>query len=437
MSPKSRSRRRDRRPSDRRRAQRRSAAPNQRGDQTAAFVSDVLEASEQLTTMTSPLEVEAFVSSVVSAWWNQGEHAGYGPTLVARAQQAATPAASALLRGLAVIAEPGLDAAARTALDNLSSGDHPAPAWVETVGQALVRECFTVDDELGDASQLILTYAYADEPAHALVVLVDHNLGGIATDTWVTDAGPLMEKVRRTAVENPGLLLSDADAADLRPLLFEAMTATDQAVEPPVSDNFPQLRALARARIRALPEGGTPRAVPEWSEQDQHELVAEFVASPEAAALPDDVGARGEALEAIAVEWVAYGCEHDRGRPLRVSPAKLEVFLLGWLPMTGLLDKGFASHMPAVLPAWVRFAARRTGLSTEALTETLTAADTFAPQFVEAYDDPERWGPARVAVESMLADIDPDRDDADEVFARRMFALPEIPGPDFDADDES
>ncbi|MEQ4205667.1 hypothetical protein [Actinopolymorpha sp. B9G3] len=438
MSPKSRGRRRDqRRPTDRRRAQRRTAASSERVDQTAAFVSQVLQAAAQLTTLTSPLEAEAFASSVAGAWWQQSGNAAYGPTLVARAQQAATPEAAALLHGLAAVTEPGLDAAARAALDDLAKHDLPAPAWATTVGRAQVRECFTVDDELGDASQVILSYSYADEPAHAVVVLVDHNLGGIAKDIWVTDAVPLVERVRATAAEDPGVLLADADPAALRPLLADAMAATDQAVEPPVSDNFPQLRALLLARVRALPDGGTRPDVPAWSEQDQHDLVAEFVSSPEAAALAEEADARSDALEAIALELVAYGSEHDRGRPLRVSPTKLEVFLLGWLPMTGLLDRGFASHMPAVLPAWVRFAARRTSLSAEPLAETLTAAETFAPQFVEAYDDPDRWGPARVAVESMLADIDPERDDADEVFARRMFALPEIPGPDFDADDES
>jgi hypothetical protein len=444
MSPKSRGRRRgQRRPADRRRAQRRAAATSEQGNQ-AAFVAQVLQAAGQLTTVTSPLEAEAFASSVVGSWWQHSEHAAYGSALVARAQQVATPESAALLHGLAAVAEPGLDAASRAALDALAPLDLPAPMWATTVGNADIRECFTVDDELGDASQVILCCAYADEPAHAVVVLVDHNLGGIAKDIWVADAAPLLEKVRATAADDPGLALADADPAAVRPVLADALAATDQAVEPPVSDNFPQLRALLLSRVRALPDGGTRPEVPPWPEEEQQDLVAEFVSSPEAAAAlsepddaPEQAGRQREALKAIAVELVAYGSEHDRGRPLRVSPSKLEVFCLGWLPMTGLLDKAFASQMPTVLPAWVRFAARRTGLSAEPLAETLTAAETFAPQFVEAYDDPDRWGPARVAVESMLADIDPDRDDADEAFARRMFALPQIPGPDFDADDES
>jgi len=393
-------------------------------------VTDVLRASDQLRTMTSPLDAEAFTSSVVGTWWQQPAADAFGPALVSRAHLEADPAAAALLHGLAAIADPPLAAAARDALDDLAARGFAPPAWADSIGRARLGDSFTMDDELGDSTQVIMSYAYGDEEPHALVVLVDHNLGGIAKDVWVAaSAAELLDQARTTAANDAELLFANAEPGRLRAALVDAFAATDQNVQPPVSDTFRQLRALATARVRALPDDGTTVEPPAWSDEQREELVAAFVASPEAQGLSD------EAATAVAVELVGYGCDHDRGQPLRVSPTKLEVFLLGWLPTTGLLDRVHVDDTPAVLSAWVRFAASRTHLSASAVEETLEAVATLGPQFGEAYFDKERWGPARTAVEAMLADIDPAQEDADVVFTRRMFALPAVPGPEFDPAD--
>jgi Domain of unknown function (DUF1841) len=439
MSPKSRGRRDKRRPSDRRRAQRRSHQSAK--DPAQTFAADVLREAPQLLTLTSPLDAEAFVSSVCGVWWSRPEAAGFGAALVGQAQQRPGPAASALLRGLTVLADPALAAAARTALDNPSEpspeslpeqpAEHSPTAWADALGRAEVRECFTVDDDMGDATQVITTFAYADEKPHAVVVLVDHNLGGIVKDIWVTDdAAGLLGQVRTSIAEDPDMRLATVQPADLKPLLLDGLAASDDTVDPPVSDTFRQLRALLAARTRALPDGGVRPEPPEWSDEQRDELVAEFLAAPEGLDLP-----AGPA-QAIATELVGYGCDQDRGQPLRVSTTKLEVFLMGWLPMTGLLDEEHVEHVAAVVPAYVRFAARRSGLSKSSLDETVEGVEPFLAEFADAYADQSRWGPARFAVESMLSDLDPDSDDADDVFSRRMFALPHVPDVDFDPDDE-
>jgi uncharacterized protein DUF1841 len=92
--------------------------------------------------------------------------------------------------------------------------------------------------------------------------------------------------------------------------------------------------------------------------------------------------------------------------------------------------------VPAVVPAWVHYVARRTGVSEASVSETLSGVEPFIGEFADAYNDPDRWGAARAVVASLLADIDPESDDADDVFARRMFAVSDLPGPDFDPDDE-
>ena len=76
-------------------------------------------------------------------------------------------------------------------------------------------------------------------------------------------------------------------------------------------------------------------------------LVAEFLASDEAEDLSDRTAA-----SRCADHIVTYGCDQDFGRPLRVSPAKAETFLLGWLPRKVMLSPAEQHAMPHVLAAW-------------------------------------------------------------------------------------
>jgi hypothetical protein len=43
---------------------------------------------------------------------------------------------------------------------------------------------------------------------------------------------------------------------------------------------------------------------------------------------------------------VDYGCDWDAGQPLRVSPAKMETFLLSWLPGHVVLKDDGKAAMP-------------------------------------------------------------------------------------------
>ncbi len=467
MSPRSRGRRGDRRrPSDTRRARRREdgragrptgpytpgsgadAALSQVGGPgdgpedgpaahpAAEFAAEVVAATAQLMALTSPLQAEGFVSSVIGTWWQLPTQA-FGPVLVAEARRADDAGAVALLHGLAALAEPPVAALARSALDGSASGEG-VPAWAERLGSARVERCLAVTEDLGDNTQYILVCAYPDdvhgEEPHALVVLVDHNLGGIAKDLWATDkAADLESQARATVSADPDLTLTEVDPADAKIRLGEAFAATDEAVEPPLGESFRDLRAALLARLRTLPDGGSVPEPAPWPEARRAELVEDFAASPEVADL-GDVGA--EAVRAFTKELVEFGCEYDRGQPLRVSPVKLEGYLLGWLPRTGLLDRRYVDAVPALLPAWVRYAGRRNGLSDASVEGVLATVQAFVGRFAETYDDPSAWGPARTAVESLLADLDPDQDNADEVFERRMFALDRVPAPGFDVTDD-
>ena len=150
-------------------------------------------------------------------------------------------------------------------------------------------------------------------------------------------------------------------------MLETALTVTDAVPDPAVSESFPSYHAFIRARIRALPPSRSrtlssqtgPRRLA-WSKDRRAMLAAEFLASDEA----EDLSDRGSASH-CADRIIDYGCDKDFGRPLRMSPTKVEAFLLGWLPRKVMLivrragrDAARAGRVGALgrpaAPAWRR-----------------------------------------------------------------------------------
>jgi hypothetical protein len=146
-------------------------------------------------------------------------------------------------------------------------------------------------------------------------------------------------------------------------------------------------------------------------------LVAEFLASDEAEDLSDI-----KAASRCADHIVDYGCDQDFGRPLRVSPAKAETFLLDWLPRKVMLIPAEQHAMPHVLVAWARWAGAKAGLDQSAIGKTLDAVFDAMPTFIRVYRDPASFGLEPDLVGRLL----PDRDL--EALPRRAFAFGVLEG---------
>ena len=146
-------------------------------------------------------------------------------------------------------------------------------------------------------------------------------------------------------------------------------------------------------------------------------LVAEFLASDDAEDLSDR-----ESASRCADHIVDYGCDRDFGRPLRVSPAKAETFLLDWLPRKVVLSRAEQDAMPHVLLAWVRWAGKRSGLADSAIGATLDAIFDAIPGFASRYKDPASFGLDPRMARRLLPDGDL------EALARRVFAFPLLRG---------
>jgi hypothetical protein len=432
----------------------------------------MLRAARELLAVRSPLDAELMVSVLLGTWWGQQPgRAGMrearrrradieelvGEGLVAYAAEQGSPAALALLSGIACLGTPRQCAQAEEAALALMERGVARPAWAEHVGAVESAECYVNSDAYGDRDEVVCVYSYAGQEQHALVVVVDYTAGGLARDGWVTSqvgkllqycrelgagseparpASPTGRPPQRASGPAPGhASFTEVAPSEARRLLAAALAATESADDPAVSASFPSYHAFIRARVRTLPPAqarGTPPPGPAlalppamaaairrqvWRGDRQAMLVAEFLASDEAEDLSDR-----EAASRCADHIVEYGCEHDFGRPLRVSPAKVEAFLLDWLPRKVMLSQGEQDAIPHVLLAWVRWAGARTGMPAGPLASTLDAVFDAMRAFPNVYHDPASFG----LEPSLVAKLLPDRDL--EALARRAFAFPLLRG---------
>ena len=404
---------------------------------------EMLVAARELLAVRSPLDAELMVSDMLGAWWGQRIRGGdveqvLGEGLVDYAAKAGTPAALTLLVAIAYLGTSRQAAKAEGAALALMESKVARPRWAERVGAVKPGECYVSRDAYGDQDTVVCTFAYRGEEAlndpnqpatedpHALVVVVDYNLRGMARDAWVSSqVDKLLEQARAEAEANPMLRFEPLEPQQARALLEVAMKATRESGgrgRPyPVSDSYRTYHAFARARVKALPPG-RKRPAPLYSEAPYNRerramLAAEFLASDAAEQLSDP-----SAASRCADHIIDYGCDQDFGRPLRVSPTKCETFLLDWLPRKVLLSPAEQEAMPHVLAAWVRFAAPRMGLPDHAVRATLDAVWEATAKFTEAYRDPTTFGLDRALVQRLL----PDKDLS--ALARRAFAFPYLEG---------
>jgi len=440
----------------------------------------MLRAARELLAVRSPLDAELMVSELLGTWWGQRGVGGtsveqlIGEGLVDYAAGQRSPAALALLSGIACLGTPRQAVKAERAAISLMDDGVPCPAWASHLGEVTPAECYVNPDEFGDQDEIICVFSYAGEEPHALVSVVDYNTGGMIKDGWVTSrVGKLLDHCREVSSQrgaNGRHAFREVDAPQARRMLETALRVTDSTVATAtgrarassasaismvtVSESFPSYHAFIRARVRALPpyrgraSGSTatgPLAVVSaagvsaaglsaagvpaaglsgsgsrrqtWSRDKRAMLAAEFLASDEA----EDLSDRSSASH-CADRIIDYGCDHDFGRPLRMSPTKVETFLLGWLPRKVMLSFAEQDAMPHVLAAWVRWSGRRRELPEQLIAETLETVFNSISAFAEAYRDPAEFGLEYALVRRLLPDGDL------EALPRRAFAFPVLEG---------
>jgi hypothetical protein len=305
------------------------------------------------------LDAELTVSKLLGTVWlaqrvprDGSVEEAFGLGLVEYAAQHLGPASATLLRVMAVLApvREVREAAAGVA-------GFVGPQWTEAAGGA----CWAYEDAYGDHTTIVSSYGPSP---HALVVQVDHALYGAAVDVSLTlDVDDTVTALRLEATGSAGVFkMSPIDQPFARSVLTRAIARSDLIHAADLQPSFAELRALALARAAVLTDGPDPLepVVPAASV-----LLAEFLASPEAQALPD-----ADLAVAVATRLVEYGETVDAGQVARVSPLRWEAFLLDWWP-----SRAVPGDWAPVLRAWSSWAGRRMALPPAARTELAVALD--------------------------------------------------------------
>jgi len=413
-------------PQSRRRSQPGSSAPPN------ALFEELLHGARELLAVRSPLDAELLVSDLLGTWWPQRHHTVggvgveqlVGEGLVDYAARQGSPAALALLSGIACLGTSRQAAAAEQAAIRLIDAGVRAPRWAEYLGAVSPAECYVNPDEWGDQDEVICVFSYAGEEPHALVSVVDYNESGMIRDGWVSSqVSKLLELCQRRAAVRGGKpedAFRQIEGSQARNMLQAALAATDGAEDPPVSESFASRHAFIRSRVRALPPPvamRASRARKPWAAERRALLAAEFLSSDEAEDLSDR-----QAASRCADLIIDFGCDSDSGRPTRMSPVKVQNFMLTHLPRKVLLSVADQNAMPHVVDAWIRWSGRMRGLSELTVGMTLDTLYDSMATFSRIYRDPSEFGLDEKLVARLLPDSDL------EALPRRAFAFPVLEG---------
>jgi hypothetical protein len=262
-------------------------------------------------------------------------------------------------------------------------------------GAVRVTGAYACGDRYGDQTSYVATFAYEDEatggPEHAVVLLVDHNIGGVKDIMVIAPAEAAVAALREQVAGDPEAL---AWFAEVEPTTVGAAAAaylplTDVAAEPP-GESFRANRVITAARVSLL--GGV--AASGAAVVDREALIGEFLDSPEAvmADLGAVSGARRESLTYCLGLFLDFAAA--RGDALRWSPRSVELFLLDWVHEHAVLDADDVAMLPAALGPWVFWAGRRADLPSGPLQRTFAAVGQQRPEFERLCASGERQSPA-------------------------------------------
>jgi hypothetical protein len=362
--------------------------------------------------ISTALEAEVWASSLFADWQahalpGEDPDATLFPALAQAFEAIGTAPALAALRALASVGTPTGAARAGAAADRLAQTGLPEPEWGAGLGAARPTAAVLIEEpEYDDGVTVMVEF----DGAHGIGVYIDHNLGGLVKDAFLTDT-----RDEFCADLPDGFVIRELSPAEARARVAVALDVLDHTLEPPVREDVWMLRALVEARLRLLPDG-FPRA-PEAAQvapAEREALLAEFLAAPEGARWKAD-----EDAEFVIRHAIDFGADDNHGGPLRWSPGVVEIFMADWLPGKVVAEPELFARVPDVLPDWVRYAGRRRNVAADSLAEAVAAVEDYREDLLNAATDPDTWSLANAIAEAALeAGVDPTDDAALARFMR-------------------
>lgn len=334
------------------------------------------------------------------------------PGFLASLEELGTRKALATLRAVAAVSAPDYAVAAHAAADRLAATGLREPAWVADLGGAQPAAAALMHEEaFDDGVSVMVEFTAPNFETHTIGIYIDHNMGGLVKDVFL--AGPLSEvrsQMGRKAPNQVGLAIRDLDLAEARARAEAAFVMLDHTWDPQVNEDVRPMRALIEARLRLLPEGfELPDDYVEATPEEREALLEGFLSSPEGRRWRGD-----EDAEDVAQLAIDFGAGYNHGGPLRWSPVVVEIFMTSWLVRKVTREPGFFERVPDVLSAWVKYAGRRQGVPAAALREAVAAVKEYREEMLDAVNDPEAWGPAKMFASAALG-AGVDLTDPDEV----------------------
>lgn len=357
-------------------AERRDRRGGARSSPQAELRRLALMACRDAAAIETAFEAELWASEVLGMWWEPGIDPfdpDFEPAarrgFVEEMARVGDAGALAGLIALGHVAETEVGPLALERVKGLTELGIEPPVWVETIGHLDIRRAAVLGDAIfDDGATIFLEAAHPGEQSHALGVYIDNNLGVMASDVVVV---PSIDEVRRALdAEDPDdveLVIEPIDIREAGARIRTAMELTDMTLDPAVSEDYGALRSLVLLRIDEVPHAEI-EPVPDVDPDERERLHREFLGSPQAG------GVSADSVEADVVRAAIDFCaDYVDSRPLRWSPALVELFMTGWLPRKVIADGDYFDAVPAGLSAWVRYAGQQRGIPGWAIERTVEA----------------------------------------------------------------
>jgi hypothetical protein len=367
--------------------------------------------------LTGALEAEVWASTLLGVFWDQrptlaldeseDPALAYGRPLVETMAELGGLGARTALVAIAAVDDAQLGQLARELAERLP--DEPgAPDWLGDVGEATITVAAAMrEDVFDDGFHMFLEARHPDGETHAVGVYIDNNLGEMAMDVLVVDSiDRLAGMLNKRAHDDAELRLEEVKPAVAAAQIHAAMALTEMTLEPPVGEDYAALRALALLRAHESPEGPILAERWEMPVAERDALREEFLSSAEGSAF----GPQSD--EAFAVSLAIDFCaDYTDGRPLRWSPAVVELFMVDWVLRKVIGADDLMPAIPAAVDAWVRFAGRKRGTPDWAIAETRAAIERCRDEMTTAASDSAGAGPTKqflMAAEQAGVDLSDD-----------------------------
>ena len=323
-------------------------------------------------------------------------------SLLGRCRQRHDKRAAAVAAALAGVMPPLHGRLASTVASQLRGVVAGLPSWMGRVGLVTPTRGWLASDVFGDQDSLIVGFGQEGAPGeHALVVLVDHNLSGQAKDAWIGADFDEVVASWKAGIDSH-MRMGEVPIEEAMGRLRDAVAMSDiwNGDTDLRTEDFAGLRALIWARLRRAGLSDGPPSDIEVGRAERETLAGQFIASSHGAELSGHVA--DVDVERLARCLVDLRSDYE-GRPLRWSPTVVSLLLGDLAPRKLLLDAGEIAALPAVVRAFVRFSAERTGLDRRFVDETLATVDEIEPEFLDRMGDPAAAGPAKAVLAALQA----------------------------------